>query len=125
VTLVSVDDAILFFCLRDGPYFPTLRVLHQCTPVRLGTPRHSACTRVSDWGGDGPRRAAGGSDPHMMPQLQVDKGAIPFVLKGADIMCPGLTSAGGRLLPGLPKEAVVVRPPRRPRRPRHSVLLHR
>ncbi len=31
-----------------------------------------------------------------MPQ-QVDKGAIKFVLSGANIMCPGLTSPGGRL----------------------------
>jgi predicted ribosome-associated RNA-binding protein Tma20 len=25
-----VNNAILFFNIRDGPYFPTLRVLHQC-----------------------------------------------------------------------------------------------
>lgn len=31
----------------------------------------------------------------MMPKVRVDKGAIKFVFKGADIMCPGLTSAGG------------------------------
>ena len=35
--------------------------------------------------------------PDMMPKLQVDRGAIKFVLSGANIMCPGLTSAGGRL----------------------------
>lgn len=32
-----------------------------------------------------------------MIKLQVDKGAIPFVLGGANIMCPGFTSAGGKL----------------------------
>lgn len=32
----------------------------------------------------------------MTPQ-QVDKGAIKFVLSGANIMCPGLTSAGGKI----------------------------
>mmetsp|Transcript_33221 Transcript_33221/g.45163 ORF Transcript_33221/g.45163 Transcript_33221/m.45163 type:complete len:181 (-) Transcript_33221:88-630(-) len=35
--------------------------------------------------------------PSMMPKMQVDKGAIKFVLRGASIMCPGLTSAGGRM----------------------------
>ncbi|XBW38517.1 hypothetical protein QEN19_004106 [Hanseniaspora menglaensis] len=29
--------------------------------------------------------------------LQVDKGAIKFILGGSDIMCPGITSAGGIL----------------------------
>ena len=29
-----------------------------------------------------------------MPIMQVDKGAIKFVLSGANIMCPGFTSPG-------------------------------
>ncbi|KAI9223569.1 hypothetical protein BC828DRAFT_364128 [Blastocladiella britannica] len=32
--------------------------------------------------------------PFMMPYVQVDRGAIKFVLSAAHIMCPGLTSAG-------------------------------
>lgn len=35
--------------------------------------------------------------PHVMPVYQVDKGAIKFVLAGANIMCPGLTSPGGEM----------------------------
>ncbi len=35
--------------------------------------------------------------PHIMPKFQVDKGAIRFVLAGANIMCPGLTSSGGKM----------------------------
>eukprot|EP00453_Perkinsus_chesapeaki_P002935 CAMPEP_0185919702 /NCGR_PEP_ID=MMETSP0924C-20121207/7159_1 /TAXON_ID=321610 /ORGANISM="Perkinsus chesapeaki, Strain ATCC PRA-65" /LENGTH=32 /DNA_ID= /DNA_START= /DNA_END= /DNA_ORIENTATION= len=31
----------------------------------------------------------------MMPLVRVDRGAIKFVLKGANIMTPGLTSPGG------------------------------
>lgn len=38
--------------------------------------------------------------PDMLPQVQVDRGAIKFVLSGANIMCPGLTSPGAKL----PKE---------------------
>ena len=37
------------------------------------------------------------SDPFMLPQMQVDKGAIKFVLSGANIMCPGLTSPGAKM----------------------------
>ena len=36
-------------------------------------------------------------DPTIMKKLQVDRGAIKFVLAGANIMCPGLTSPGGIL----------------------------
>ncbi|SBT71589.1 cell cycle regulator protein, putative [Plasmodium malariae] len=32
-----------------------------------------------------------------MPQIQVDKGAIKHVLRGSNIMCPGVTSPGGKL----------------------------
>eukprot|EP00927_Polykrikos_kofoidii_P067483 TRINITY_DN62973_c0_g1_i1.p1 TRINITY_DN62973_c0_g1~~TRINITY_DN62973_c0_g1_i1.p1 ORF type:complete len:181 (+),score=29.53 TRINITY_DN62973_c0_g1_i1:118-660(+) len=35
--------------------------------------------------------------PSMMPIMRVDKGAIKFVLRGASVMCPGLTSKGGRM----------------------------
>uniref|UniRef100_A0A2P2JYN7 Pseudouridine synthase and archaeosine transglycosylase domain-containing family protein n=1 Tax=Rhizophora mucronata TaxID=61149 RepID=A0A2P2JYN7_RHIMU len=37
------------------------------------------------------------TDPNIMKKLQVDRGAIKFVLSGANIMCPGLTSPGGAL----------------------------
>jgi PUA domain protein len=35
--------------------------------------------------------------PSMMKRMQVDKGAISFVMGGANIMCPGFTSPGGAL----------------------------
>jgi len=56
---------ILFFRQRDGPYFPTLKLLHKF--------------------------------PFILPVMQVDKGAIRFVLSGANIMCPGLTSPGAKM----------------------------
>ena len=34
----------------------------------------------------------------MLLQQQVDKGAIPFVMSGANIMCPGLTHPNARLV---------------------------
>jgi len=36
--------------------------------------------------------------PDLLPKFQVDKGAIPFVLKGSDIFCRGLTSKGGKMV---------------------------
>lgn len=39
------------------------------------------------------------TDPFILPHQQVDKGAIKFVLSGANIMCPGLTSPGAKLYP--------------------------
>ncbi|KAF7817932.1 60S ribosomal protein L18 [Senna tora] len=65
LNLVLVNNVPLFFSVRDGPYMPTLRLLHQY--------------------------------PNIMKKLQVDRGAIKFVLAGANIMCPGLTSPGGVL----------------------------
>lgn len=65
VQVAIIDNVPLFFQERDGPWCPTLRILHQY--------------------------------PDMMPKLRADKGAIKFVLSGANIMCPGLTSPGATL----------------------------
>lgn len=43
----------------------------------------------------------------MLPKLQVDRGAIKFVLSGANIMCPGLTSKGARMDTDLPADSIV------------------
>lgn len=43
-----------------------------------------------------------------MKKLQVDRGAIKFVLAGANIMCPGLTSPGGALDDEVAAETPVV-----------------
>uniref|UniRef100_A0A915DHA5 Queuosine 5'-phosphate N-glycosylase/hydrolase n=1 Tax=Ditylenchus dipsaci TaxID=166011 RepID=A0A915DHA5_9BILA len=45
--------------------------------------------------------------PFIMHQQQVDKGAIKFVLNGSNIMSPGLTSAGGKLLENCEKGTMV------------------
>ena len=63
--LVILNSEPLFFAARDGPWFPTLRILHKY--------------------------------PLMMDRLRVDTGAIKFVLSGANIMCPGLTSPGATI----------------------------
>jgi len=48
--------------------------------------------------------------PQMVAQVGIDRGAIKFLLSGASMMCPGLTSAGGMLPPpshAIPQGAVV------------------
>jgi len=35
--------------------------------------------------------------PNLLPHVQIDRGAIPYLLAGAHMMCPGFTSKGGRL----------------------------
>lgn len=35
--------------------------------------------------------------PHVFHRVGIDRGAIRFVLSGATLMAPGLTSAGGKL----------------------------
>ncbi|URE31021.1 60S ribosomal protein L18 [Musa troglodytarum] len=76
LNLVVVNNVPLFFNIRDGPYMPTLRLLHQY--------------------------------PDIMKKFQVDRGAIKFVLSGANIMCPGLTSPGGALDEEVLEETPVV-----------------
>lgn len=63
VQLIVVKDEIVFFNQKDGPFYPSLRLVHKY--------------------------------PAMINRMQVDKGAIRFVLAGANIMCPGFTSPGG------------------------------
>eukprot|EP01114_Cavostelium_apophysatum_P008928 TRINITY_DN2199_c0_g1_i1.p2 TRINITY_DN2199_c0_g1~~TRINITY_DN2199_c0_g1_i1.p2 ORF type:complete len:184 (-),score=39.62 TRINITY_DN2199_c0_g1_i1:757-1308(-) len=78
ISVVTVNNQILFFNDKDGPYYPTLQLLHKY--------------------------------PNILPHVQVDRGAIKFVMQGANIMCPGLTSPGGRLPDdekSLPAETVV------------------
>nr|CAD7445042.1 unnamed protein product [Timema bartmani] len=73
--LVNSTGELLFFRHREGPWVPTLRLLHKY--------------------------------PFILPWEQVDKGAIRFVLSGANIMCPGLTSPGAKMT-SVPKGTVVV-----------------
>jgi PUA domain protein len=75
VQVIIINNEIMFFNHRDGPYFPTLRLVHKY--------------------------------PNMMNRMQVDKGAIRFVLGGANIMCPGFTSKGGSIPKPLGKDEPV------------------
>lgn len=88
-----MNSEILFFNQRDGPYYPYLKLLHECTHYFL--PNRNSTQLIPH------------TVPDILPALQVDKGAIRFVLSGAHIMCPGLTSPGARMDIDVDKETVV------------------
>ncbi|KAG5635901.1 hypothetical protein H0H81_009726 [Sphagnurus paluster] len=67
VSVYTVHGEPLIIQHFDGPYYPTLRLLHKY--------------------------------PYILPKVGVDRGAIRFLLGGAPMMCPGLTSKGGYLPP--------------------------
>ena len=48
------------------------------------------------------------ADPQLCKAMQVDKGAISHILKGANVMCQGLTSEGGRLVDAERNEIVLI-----------------
>ncbi|XP_034197754.1 malignant T-cell-amplified sequence 1 homolog isoform X1 [Prunus dulcis] len=105
LNLVVVNNVPLFFNIRDGPYMPTLRLLHQWKTsyfvdflLFLGELEFEMSpTLVESQGQLKSELQARPADPDIMKKLQVDRGAIKFVLAGANIMCPGLTSPGGAL----------------------------
>ncbi|KAI0262928.1 hypothetical protein BC834DRAFT_971741 [Gloeopeniophorella convolvens] len=72
VSIYTLHGEPLLFQSFDGPYFPTLRLLHKCESLL---------------------------HPFILPHVRIDRGAIRFLLAGAHMMCPGLTSAGGSLPP--------------------------
>jgi len=88
--------------LRGGTlaasFLPRLSTAKSCLrlPCRSASeptrrnPNPNFNTTACVWGATTP-------DPMMMNRLRVDRGAIKFVLNGADIMCPGLTSPGATI----------------------------
>ena len=46
--------------------------------------------------------------PFLLKPQQVDKGAIRFILSGANIMCPGLTSPGANMIDAAADEIVAI-----------------
>jgi len=97
LSIYTLHGQPLFFQHFDGPYVPTLRLVHKCNPLY-----YYFAPPLTDL-----RRSV---VPSIVPALQVDRGAIRFLLSGAHMMCPGFTSKGGRLPPAeeaLPAGTVV------------------
>jgi malignant T-cell-amplified sequence len=93
-----LENEVLFFQRFDEVYIPSLRLVHKCTNHFITA---TDCV-----------------DPDAFTPVQVDRGAIKFVLSGANIMyflqnirltlrCPGLTSKGARMDEDIPVDTVV------------------
>ena len=78
VSLLVANDEAVFFQQRDGPWYPTLRLVH----------RRASCFADKIW--------------------RADSGAIRFVLSGANIMCPGFTNEEAAMDYDLAVDAPVV-----------------
>lgn len=90
--LVNTAGELLFFRQREGPWMPTLKLFHKCIKIIFFLLFLIEICFI---------------DPFFVTMQQVDKGAIRFVLSGANIMCPGLTSPGAKMTEA-PKGTVVV-----------------
>lgn len=80
LSIYTLHGQPLFFQHFDGPFIPTLKLLHKCKLLPSLPP-------ITD----------GFIVPKIVPSLRVDRGAIRFLLAGANMMCPGFTSKGGSL----------------------------
>lgn len=115
IEILTVNGELLFFRQREGPFYPTLRLLHKCKTsenasyVRMFTYMQYDTRLIcnSFVYADVLQSFICSPDPFILPHQQVDKGAIKFVLSGANIMCPGLTSPGAKLYPAETDKVVV------------------
>lgn len=99
--MYTVNGEPIFFQHFDSQFYPTLRILHKCESMDLVILERSFLTSFF---------LSFTADPYILPKVQVDRGAIRFLLAGAHMMCPGLTSAGGYLPPAeeiIPTERLV------------------
>ena len=78
LNLLVCRGEALFFQQRDGPWYPTLRLVH----------RNASKFADKVW--------------------RTDSGAVRFVLGGANIMCPGFTNEEGAMDHEIPVDAPVV-----------------
>lgn len=85
VSILALHGEPLFFQHFDGPYLPSLKLLHKCE-LPCFKPEFKLLLR---WGHN--------VVPNLLPHVQIDRGAIPYLLGGANMMCPGFTSKGGKL----------------------------
>ena len=65
ISLLTLENEVIFFQRFDEPYMPSLKLVHKCSPDRV-------CRLMAD--------------PDVFTKVQVDRGAIKFVLSGANIM---------------------------------------
>ena len=90
------SDIPILFQHRDGPILPTLKWIH---PFCCGGTSKGGSSNNNDdvTTNDNNVESSLPPAPSNVPftYVQVDAGAIPYLLGGANIMCPGLTKPNG------------------------------
>eukprot|EP01115_Flamella_aegyptia_P000858 TRINITY_DN1128_c1_g1_i1.p1 TRINITY_DN1128_c1_g1~~TRINITY_DN1128_c1_g1_i1.p1 ORF type:complete len:240 (+),score=37.07 TRINITY_DN1128_c1_g1_i1:42-722(+) len=122
ISLVTVDNEILFFQERTDRFFPTLRFLHKYPFILPKVQVDEGAIRFVISGANimCPGLTSPGAEmkeeieedllhkyPFILPKVQVDEGAIRFVISGANIMCPGLTSPGAEMKEEIEEDQIV------------------
>jgi malignant T-cell-amplified sequence len=82
------SDLPILFQHRDGPILPTLKWLLPYTAAAIADEADNETRPSCPW-----------------TYVTVDRGAIPYILGGAHIMCPGLTRLPGSYLPPEQRDA--------------------
>lgn len=104
--LLDPNGAFIFFQCRQGPYIPTLRFLHKCAHRRTPLARRAEAQEAMR--SSSRRVRVRLPDPDILPKFTVDRGAVPFILGGANIMAPGLTNTPkGSAMDDVPADSVV------------------
>mmetsp|Transcript_17464 Transcript_17464/g.59956 ORF Transcript_17464/g.59956 Transcript_17464/m.59956 type:complete len:184 (-) Transcript_17464:67-618(-) len=78
ISILAINKTPLFFQCRDGPWYPTLRLVH----------KYPDAFTTNAWRTDG--------------------GAIRFVLSGANVMSPGFTHEDGEMATDIAVDAPVI-----------------
>jgi hypothetical protein len=80
-----VEDCPVFYNIRDGPYYPALRILHQVRKptCEAAVSISSASSRCHESAAVfSPDKLFAAQYPEMMPTMRVDAGAIKYVFSG-------------------------------------------
>jgi malignant T-cell-amplified sequence len=97
------SDVPILFQHRDGPILPTLKWIHPY--IILPNHPHSTPSNTSETNtttspsSSSSELSSSSSSSSVWTYVTVDQGAIPYLLGGANIMCPGLTKVPGSYMP--------------------------
>lgn len=97
IELLVVNNEPLFFKQRDGPWLPNIHVLHRfpfMLPIQIVDKGAIKANGNRDW-------------LFKVLEKQKRQSQIKFILSGAHIMCPGITSPGAFLNHETPKGTAV------------------
>jgi malignant T-cell-amplified sequence len=100
------SDVPILFQHRDGPILPTLKWIHPYIILpnhshhsHSPPPSNTSETSTTITSSSSSSELSSSSSSSLWTHVTVDQGAIPYLLGGANIMCPGLTKVPGSYMP--------------------------